>query len=157
MQGANLATLRSGRWKLHVRSPGPPLFSNLSPQEQMNYIDPRGPDGVALLAPFEQANPTQHPGLTSGDTPKAMMLFDLQTDRGEQHDVANEHPEIVKRLSAKFDTMLAEVPTFPAPRSDYLFAAPPRGTARTLMRLIGGELRYDRVPASQRHMIQTTP
>ncbi|MDG1897703.1 MAG: sulfatase [Fuerstiella sp.] len=157
MQGANLATIRSGRWKLHVRSAGHPLFSNLSPQERMNYIDPRGPDGVTLLAPFEQASPTQHPGLTSGDMPKAMMLFDLHNDRGEQHDVAAKHPEVVKRLKGQFDAMQAEVPTFPAPLSDYQFAAPPRGTPRTLMRLIGGELRYDRVPASQRHLIQTAP
>lgn len=157
MQGTNLATIRSGRWKLHVRTPGSPLFSSLSPLQRMNYIDPRGPDGVTLLAPFEQANPTQHPGLTSGDTPKAMMLFNLQTDRGEQKDLADQHPDIVQQLKTKFDTMLAEVPTFPAPRSDYLFAPPPRGTPRTLMRLIGGELRYDRVPASQQHLMQATP
>ena len=157
MQGAILATIRSGRWKLHVRTPGPPLFSSLTPQQRMNYIDPRGPDGVTLLAPFEQANPTQHPGLTSGDTPKAMMLFDLQTDRGEQQDVADQHPDIVKQLKTGFDTMLADVPTFPTPPSDYLFAPSPRGTPRTLMRLIGGELRYDRVPASQQHLMQIEP
>ncbi|MCP4172761.1 MAG: sulfatase [Fuerstiella sp.] len=157
MQGDNLATIRSGRWKLHVRSPGAPLFSSLSPQERMNYVDPRGPDGVTLLAPFEQANLTQHPGLISGDIPKAMMLFDLHTDRGEQIDVAGQHRDVVKRLKARFDTILAQVPSFPAPPSDYLFDAPPRGTTRTLMRLIGGELRYDRLPASQRYLMQRTP
>ncbi|MEO2019139.1 MAG: sulfatase [Fuerstiella sp.] len=157
MQGANLATIRSGHWKLHVRSPGPLRFSNLSPQQLENYVDPRGPDGVTFLAPFEQAKPTQHPGVTSGDAPNTMMLFDLRADRGEQHDVADEHPDVVKRLQKKFETMLAEVPTFPVSKSDYLFDPPPRGTPRVLMRLIGGELRYDRVPKSQQHLLLTTP
>ncbi len=157
MQGANLATIRAGRWKLHVRSPGTLRFSNLSPQELQDYVDPRGPDGVTFLAPFEQAKPTQHPGLTSGDAPNTMMLFDLQVDCGEQHDVAAQHPDIAKRLKKMFDTMLAEVPEFPVPKSDYLFGPQPRGTPRKLMRLIGGELRYDRVPKSQQHLLRNTP
>jgi arylsulfatase A len=31
MQGGLLATIRSDKWKLHVRSPGPLRFCNLSP------------------------------------------------------------------------------------------------------------------------------
>ena len=153
MQGGSLATLRSGKWKLHVRSPGPPRSSNLSPAELANWIDPRGPDGVTLLAPYEQPNPTQHPGHTRGDRPKPMMLFDLEADRGEQHDVADRHPDVVKRLLAMFEKTKAQVPEFPTPKSDYLFAAPAKGRPRKLMRLIGGELRYDRIPKSQQHLI----
>ena len=41
MQGGSLATIRAGRWKLHVRSPGPLRFSNLSRDELANWIDPR--------------------------------------------------------------------------------------------------------------------
>ena len=154
MQGANLATVRAGKWKLHVRSPGPERFFDLSDEELVNWIDPRGPDGVTILAPFEQAKPTQHPGLSSGDAPRAMMLFDLEADPGEQKNLADAHPEQVQRLKAIFDRTAAEVPEFPAPKSGYLFREPAKGASRTLMRLIGGELRYDRVPQSQQHLLK---
>ena len=101
MQGGSLACIRQGKWKLHVRSPGPLRFSNLTPAELANWEDPRGPDGVILLAPFEQPGPTEHPGLTTGDRPTEMMLFDLDADRGEQHDVADQHPEVVKRIARR--------------------------------------------------------
>ncbi|QEF98033.1 Arylsulfatase precursor [Stieleria maiorica] len=153
MQGTSLATVRSGKWKLHVGNPGPLRFSNLSEEELANWVDPRGPDGVTLLAPFEQAKPTEHPGLTAGDGPKAMMLFDLQEDPGEQHDVAESNPQTVRRLKALFDAVNADVPEFPAPKSDYLFDAPEKGP-RQLMRLIGGELRYDRIPKSQQPLLK---
>lgn len=153
MQGTQLATIRKGRWKLHVRSPGPPRFFNLSDDELHNWVDPRGPDGVTILAPYEQARPTQHPGLTGGDEPTAMMLFDLEKDSGEQHDVAEQHPDVVAALHEEFLAMKAQVPEFPEPRSDYLFGPREKGQPRQLMRLIGGELRYDKVPASQRHLL----
>ncbi|TWT58347.1 Arylsulfatase precursor [Thalassoglobus neptunius] len=148
MQGQRLATIRSGDWKLHVRNPGPLRFHNLSEKELEEYIDPRGPDGVILLAPFEQARPTEHPGLTTGDAPTEMMLFDLSRDPGEQINVAAKHPQIVKDLLAKFEAVEQEFPEFEKPANDYLFAIPP-GKPRPLMRLIGGELRYDRIPKSQ--------
>jgi uncharacterized sulfatase len=98
-----LATVRDARWKLHVRRPGNGLASIYKPGEQ--YVDPRGPDGVTILAPYEQAQPSEHPGLLTGDAPKPMQLFDLQTDPAEQHDVAAQHPEIVARLNEAHATM----------------------------------------------------
>ena len=86
-----------------MRSPGPRRFSQLSPAQLADWIDPRGPDGVTILAPFEQPKPTEHPGVTTGDKPTAMMLFDLEADRSEQHNVADAHPKVVKRLKAMFD------------------------------------------------------
>ncbi len=154
MQGMNLATIRSEKWKLHVRNPGPLRFSNLTQDQLENYVDPRGPDGVILLAPYEQSPPTDHPGLTTGDAPKPMMLFDLETDPGEQHDVAAEHPEVVQKLLKKFRATEAEFPEFPAPKNDYLFRVPKKGQPRPLMRLIGGELEYDRVPETQKHLLK---
>lgn len=153
MQGTELATIRKGRWKLHVRNPGPPRFFNLSQDALENWVDPRGPDGVTILAPYEQARPTEHPGRTDGDGPAAMMLFDVNTDRGEQHDVSDRHPKIVAALHKEFQQMKAEVPEFPAPETDYLFGPRQKGQPRQLMRLIGGELRYDKVPKSQRHLL----
>ena len=154
MKGTALSTIRSGRWKLHVRSPGPRRFDDQSPEELTQWIDPRGPDGATILAPYEQPKPDQHPGLTSGDEPNDEMLFDLESDPGEQHDLADQHPRIVQDLMARFDAMLAQVPDFPEPPSDdYLFRSPGGGEPRTLMRLVGGELRYDRIPRSQQHLL----
>lgn len=154
MHGRNLATIRSDRWKLLMRSPGPPMFNNLSEEEKAHWIDPRRPDGVNLLAPYEQAMPNQHPGVTSGDRPKAMMLIDLEADRGEQHDAAAEHPEIVKQLTAQFEQMKAQAPELPAPKSQYLLRHEGKGR-RPLMRLIGGELRYDKIPKPQQNMLKS--
>lgn len=153
MQGAHLATIRSGPWKLHVRSPGPDRFHDLSPEELARWVDPRGPDGVTILAPCEQATPRQHPGRIGGDTPREMMLFNLETDPGERDDVAAAHPEVVGRLVPVFNQLLEQFIDLPEPPSDYLFDIP-EGQARPLMRLIGGELRYDRVPASQQHLLK---
>jgi uncharacterized sulfatase len=103
-----LATVRDARWKLHVLSPGIGLAS--VNQRSEKYVDPRAPDGVTILAPYEQAQTSEHPGIQSGDAPKAMQLFDLQNDPGEQHNVAEAHPEEVSRLKALFDVMNKDVP-----------------------------------------------
>jgi uncharacterized sulfatase len=153
MHGQNLATILAGKWKLHVRAPTGRPFGHIPQEKWGDWIDPRGPDGVTLLAPYEQPGLGQHPGLTSGDQSKAMMLFDLEADRGEQHDVANEHPEVAKELMVMFEKTRAEVPKLPPSKSDYLFTHPEQGRPRTLMRLIGGELRYDRIPEPQRHLV----
>jgi len=156
MQGGRLATIRSGKWKLHVLSPGKSGLLDLTPEQLANWTDPRGPDGVTILAPYEQARPTAFPGVVTGDAPRPMMLFDIASDSGEQTDVAQQHPDVVARLRALFDAAAREVPDFPAPPSDYLFRTPPSGQPRPLMRLIGGELRYDRVPKSQEHLLRTS-
>ena len=107
--GDRLATVRDERWKLHVVPPKD-NFANLhKPGEQ--WIDPRGPDGVTILAPYEQYQPSDHPGLLSGDASEPMQLFDLQTDPGEQKDVAAERPEIVAKLTALYDQTNHDVPT----------------------------------------------
>ena len=110
MQGTNLATVRSGRWRLHVRSPGG------GAKRGDDWVDPRGPDGVTILAPFEQARPSAYPGQMGGDGPKSMMLFDIVSDPAERHDVSDEHPDVVRRLKALFDQAAASFPTFTRPR-----------------------------------------
>ncbi|MEO6181576.1 MAG: sulfatase-like hydrolase/transferase, partial [Verrucomicrobiota bacterium] len=113
-QGARLATVRDERWKLHV------LAANgrreLLPAGE-RWIDPRAPDGVTLLAPYEQYQPSDYPGLQSGDAATAMALFDLSTDPSEQHNVADKNPDVVKRLKALFDEVEKDVPTTDAPAS----------------------------------------
>jgi len=106
MAGARLMTVRSGKWKLHVHRPGGRVLGN----KLDNWVDPRGPDGVTILAPYEQYQPGQHPGTLGGDPPEDMMLFDLEADPAEQHNVAAEWPDVVARLKRLFERMAAEVP-----------------------------------------------
>src|SRR3954462_3781746 len=103
-QGPNLATVRDARWKLHVLAANEQRLGKLA---KKHWVDPRAPDGVTLLAPFEQYQPSHYPGVTTGDTPQAMALFDLTADPSEQHDVAAAHPDVVERLKAHFDAMVA--------------------------------------------------
>jgi uncharacterized sulfatase len=132
MSGERLHTVRSGKWKLHVRKPAPG-FAYM--EDASGWVDPRGPDGVTLLAPYEQARPNEYPGVRTGEEAKEMMLFDLEADRAEQRDVAAANPEVVARLKGLFDKMEAEAPPPKAP-----------GPRTELMRLKGGQLRYDRLP-----------
>ncbi len=108
MSGPNLLTVRSGRWKLHVKPP-PKWPKHL----KSDWVDPRGPDGVTILAPYEQATPDDHPDVLTGDPAEPMMLIDLESDPPEQHNVAKEHPEVVERLKGLFDQMAAQVPPPP--------------------------------------------
>jgi arylsulfatase A-like enzyme len=106
-QGPRLATVRDARWKLHVLAGNDRM---LKAPANGRWIDPRAPDGVTLLAPYEQYQPTDFPGNTTGDPPKAMALFDLSTDPNEQHNVADANPDVVKRLKAQFDAIAKDLP-----------------------------------------------
>jgi hypothetical protein len=90
-----LHTVRSGKWKLYLKNPEP----NQLPKDS-TWIDPRWADGVTILAPYEQPKAHQHPGITTGDVYKDVLLFDLETDPSEQKNVAAQFPEIVKKLKA---------------------------------------------------------
>ena len=127
MMGTNLATVRSGKWRLHVRSPGP------IPNRGPDWVDPRGPDGVTLLAPHEQSRPEEYPGVIGGDGPKEMMLFDVEADPAEQKDVSTKYPDVVRRLKGLYDKMARQVPEFDV-RRDF----------KGMRRVKGCALRYDR-------------
>ncbi len=45
-----------------------------------DWVDPRGPDGVTILAPYEQSRPIEYLGVEEGDGPNPGMLFNIQTD-----------------------------------------------------------------------------
>lgn len=106
--GKTLMSAREGRWKLHRAAPkARPRGVKGEP-----WVDARGPDGITLIAPFEQSQLWEYP--SPPDTPdtapsRAMQLFDLQTDPGEQIDVTDKHPEIVARLQSLMDAELATV------------------------------------------------
>jgi uncharacterized sulfatase len=105
-QGPRIATVRDGRWKLHVL---PARDLRLAPPGE-HWLDPRAPDGVTILAPYEQYQPTDYPGLRTGDETPAMSLFDLAGDPGEQHNVAAAHPDVVSRLKAQHDHVVSALP-----------------------------------------------
>lgn len=132
MASDKLRMIRSGRWKLHVRQPTPG-FRCLD--DASEWKDLRGPDGWTIIAQFEQANPTQCPGVQTGPAPKPLMLFDMLTDKAEQRDVAAENPEVVARLREVFDRIDAQAP------KEY----PTLPRLPQVVRLHGGELRYDRI------------
>jgi uncharacterized sulfatase len=138
MSGPELRVVRSGKWKLHVRTPAPG-FRVMDAADAAKWVDPRGPDGVTLIAQYEQARPDQYPGVLTGDAGKPLMLFDLESDPAEQRDVAASHPDVVQRLKAMFDKLDVQAPKA---------AVEERHGATPIRRLTGGELRYDREPAA---------
>jgi arylsulfatase A-like enzyme len=105
-QGAQLATIRDARWKLHALAPN----DRREAATGGRWIDPRAPDGVTMLAPYEQFQPSDHPGAPGGVASRAGLLFDLQNDPSEQRDVSAEHPDIVARLQQAYDVMKREMP-----------------------------------------------
>ncbi|MDO8539504.1 MAG: sulfatase [Opitutaceae bacterium] len=117
-QGPRLATIRDARWKLHVL----PANERRDGTPGERWIDPRAPDGVTMLAPYEQYQPTAHGGLRGGDPARAGALFDLQADPGEQHEVSASHAEIVARLQKAYDVVNADAPKVDGPPG-----APKRG------------------------------
>ena len=78
------------------------------------WTDPRAPDGVTILAPYEQARPTEPPGLLTGDEARPMQLFDLAADPGEQRDVAAANPAEMQRLMDLYQQVSKDVPPAPA-------------------------------------------
>jgi arylsulfatase A-like enzyme len=106
LRNEQLCSVRGGRWKLHLVPPSPPGFKVSKPEDK--WVDPRRPDGVRLLAPYEQAHPSQFPGLLPGDPPKLPALYDLEKDSAEEHNVAADHPEVVERLRKLAEQAKAE-------------------------------------------------
>lgn len=103
-----IRTVRSGKWKLHVASPGPAREKIWSPDEP--WVDPNSPDGTTILGPKEQYHPSQFPGITTGDEWNGVALFDLEADPTEQRDVSSKNPDVVKRLREFVDKMKATIP-----------------------------------------------
>jgi N-acetylgalactosamine-6-sulfatase len=95
-RGKQVVSVRDVRWKFYLR---PPSGKQKLWKPDEPWKDPRAPDGKRILAPLEQAHPSQFPGVLTGPEPKAGLLFDLEADPGEQHDLAAKHPEVVRKLS----------------------------------------------------------
>jgi uncharacterized sulfatase len=104
-RGDRLGIVRSGKWKLHLVAPSGARQEKVwKPDEP--WTDPRAPDGVRILAPYEQAHPSRYPGVLTGDAVTGVALFDLEADRAEQKNVADANPEVVARLKALAENVL---------------------------------------------------
>jgi len=57
-----------------------------------------------------------------GEDPKDIMLFDLETDPAEQHDVSSQYPDVVKRLKTIYEKTVAAQPLNEEIRSQNLFS-----------------------------------
>lgn len=101
-RGQRMIALRHGPWKLHLVAV-PPGQLTAAPADRP-YRDPRGPDGVRILAPCQQYHPSHHPGKQSGDPVPALSLFHVAEDPGEQHNVAAMHPDVVRELQTLAET-----------------------------------------------------
>lgn len=105
--GDRLAAVRDARWKLHLL----PAADRLERWDAKSpWVDRRAPDGVTILAPYEQYTPADYPGARGGDPPAAMALYDLAADPSEQRNVAAEHAEVVARLQQHVDAVASEFP-----------------------------------------------
>ncbi len=109
MKGETLCTVRSGKWKLHGPASGPRDL--VAAQKSLPTRDPRAPDGFTILAPREQYPTDKLPGVLTGDSDGDWLLFDMEKDPKEQHNVAGDHIDVVRKLRASFDEMLAAMPT----------------------------------------------
>ena len=95
------ASIREGRWKLYW------------PGDEASFKKDSGRDnpsfGRGILHPhWEMPLDRQLDSPTTAPQP-APRLYDLDADPAEQHDVAAQHPEIVKSLAAKHDAWFVEV------------------------------------------------
>jgi uncharacterized sulfatase len=100
--GRRLLSIRAGNWKLHPRGTPPP------DKRPVDWADPRAPDAATILAPSEQYPPVEFPGVKTGDQSPNPALFDLAADPAEQKNVADQHPEVVRRLSELFSAFAAD-------------------------------------------------
>ncbi|MEM9025749.1 MAG: sulfatase [Verrucomicrobiota bacterium] len=87
--------MRFGDWKLFLQPPPPMSGGDLNP----NWKDPRGPDGVNIIAPYEQPSNDQYPGLKPPiEQITHTALFNLVEDREESKNLADEFPEKVSQM-----------------------------------------------------------
>ncbi|MCF7849747.1 MAG: sulfatase [Kiritimatiellales bacterium] len=113
--GTSLLAVRKGKWKFHWTAPR----ARPRGSQDETWIDERGPDGITIIAPFEQHQPWEYP--SPADTPatapsKPMQLFDLETDPGEQVDVTADHPEVVAQLKKIAHAAVKEAKTVEQPK-----------------------------------------
>jgi uncharacterized sulfatase len=101
MKDTIVRTIREGKWKLFLTKAD--FYHEVDVKK---YVDKRGPDGTTIIAPFEQASPTDYPGIKPLAVPGDLLLFDLEKDPKESTDLSEKYPEIKAALLKKYHEFL---------------------------------------------------
>jgi uncharacterized sulfatase len=101
MRDTTIRTIRDGKWKLFIGKPD--FYREV---DMKTYVDKRGPDGVTIIAPFEQASPINYPGIKPEKMDSSGLLFDLEKDPQERVDLSEKFPDIKKTLQKKYQDFL---------------------------------------------------
>ena len=114
MHGVFVMTVRSGKWKLHLRA-SRRKRQRCSSSSRKKQNSPNAPDGKTIIAPYEQYGPDDYPGSKKGEKAKKMMLFNIEEDPAEEHDLSKKHPDIVKQLKAYYNKTVPKNKKFKRP------------------------------------------
>ena len=104
MKGDRIRTVRKDNWKLFVEKPG-----FYKPVDLTNWSDWRAPDGITIIAPVEQANPSQYPGIKPEPMEGEKFLFNMNEDISEMVNVWDENPGIVAELESEYKRFKASL------------------------------------------------
>jgi arylsulfatase A-like enzyme len=102
MKDTSIRTVRDGKWKLFLSTPDFYKETDLK-----KWIDKRGPDGTTILAPLQQANPSNYPGVKPEWIAGEMLLFELEKDPKESVDLSEKYPQIKATLVRKYHEYLS--------------------------------------------------
>ncbi|MCD6353911.1 MAG: sulfatase-like hydrolase/transferase [Prolixibacteraceae bacterium] len=92
MHNDKIMSVRKGDYKLFIREP------RYRVPNSKTWVDKRAPDGVTIIAPYEQATPAQYPGVIPGKPESRIQLFNLREDLTEDNNLAHEKPELLKEM-----------------------------------------------------------
>ncbi len=97
MHNSTIMSVREGDWKLFVNKP-----KAYSEVDLETWIDKRAPDGVTIIAPYEQATPAQYPGVKPYQSENEIQLYNLKNDPTESNDLSLKKPELVEKLMQEY-------------------------------------------------------
>lgn len=98
MHNNDIMSIRKGDLKLFVNRP-----YGRKPYDLKTWKDPRGPDGITIIAQFEQATPAQYPGVIPQKSKNKIQLFNLINDPTESVDLAPSNPKVVAELLKEYE------------------------------------------------------
>ena len=101
MKNTQIQTIREGKWKLFVNKPDYYKAPDLK-----TWNDRRAPDGITIIAPFQQATPADYPGIKPMPMKGELLLFNLEKDKTESTDVSDEYPKIKEKLMSDYKRFL---------------------------------------------------
>jgi len=104
MKDTVVRTIRDGKWKLFLTKAD--FYKEV---DLKNWTDKRAPDGTTILAPYEQANPGDYPGVKPGKIEGEMLLFDLEKDPTESTDLSGKFPQVKQDMIRKYEEFLYSI------------------------------------------------